>query len=114
MTWGGRAIAAWRAAVVAVYGTTCVLCGEPIDLRRRHPDPRSFSIEHLECRSHGGPDRLANMRPAHLGCNSARGNRPAVPDGDRRPRRTGRFSLTGPPREDPHLPVSPPVPHKNA
>ena len=91
MRWGGRKVARLRAAVIATHGSTCVLCHQPIDLTLAWPDPMSFSIEHLDSRSHGGSDWLANLRPSHLTCNSGRGNRPALPAG-RRPAQRGRFS----------------------
>jgi 5-methylcytosine-specific restriction endonuclease McrA len=35
----------------------------------------SNTADHVTPRSHGGTDALANLRPAHGPCNSARGNR---------------------------------------
>lgn len=96
MSWGGRRVAQLRAAVLALYGNQCVICNELIDLARVHPDSMSFSIEHLTPRSAGGTDSLVNLRPAHLGCNSARGNRPMQTARPRPPRLHGRFS-TGEP-----------------
>jgi 5-methylcytosine-specific restriction endonuclease McrA len=62
-------------------GRPCAICLRPIDLRspdQGGPPPRtrwSFSVDHLEPRSKGGAHfALANLRPAHYGCNSRRGN----------------------------------------
>lgn len=51
--------------VLATYGTTCHLCGQPGATTRDHLIPYS----------HGGTDDLHNLRPAHRRCNSKRGNR---------------------------------------
>lgn len=70
--WGGRRTQALRRLVLAAYGARCHLCGDAIDLALRKPDPLSLSIDHVVPRSRGGSDDLSNLRPAHLGCNSAR------------------------------------------
>lgn len=64
-----------RALVVAEWGSVCVHCGGPIDLGRVWPDPLALSIDHVVPRSRGGGDELANLRPAHVHCNCARGAR---------------------------------------
>ena len=51
----------------------CHLCGEWIDPDRRWPDPMSGSADHVDPTSRGG-DNLGELRAAHLGCNSGRGN----------------------------------------
>lgn len=48
------------------YGTTCHICGQS----------GADSADHVIPRSHGGPDTLDNLRPAHRGCNTARSNQP--------------------------------------
>lgn len=78
MGWGGRPARELKALVIATYGTRCCLCHQPVDLRRRFPDRWSASVEHLVPRSKGGSDDLENLRLAHLGCNSSRGNRPRI------------------------------------
>lgn len=55
-----------RRLVLSTYGDICVHCGEP----------GARSVEHLQPRSRGGTDALANLRPAHLVCNISRGVRP--------------------------------------
>lgn len=81
----GRAGHRWRqtrAAILAV-STHCALCHEPLDFTARPGSSRSPSIDHIRPLGRGGdPLNPANLRPAHFGCNSARGNR------DRRTRRT--------------------------
>lgn len=69
-----RATARVRAGV-RDHGDPCWLCGHAIDLElpARHPD--SFSVDHAIPLSLGGSPRDPdNLRPAHLSCNSARGN----------------------------------------
>lgn len=71
-----------KAATRALFDTLeppyrCWLCGKP----------GANQADHVRARSRGGDDRPANLRPAHHGCNSARGNRdpfrpdPPVPPG---------------------------------
>lgn len=62
--WGGRRAQRLVALALTTYGTTCHLCGRP----------GADSADHLIPRSHGGPDDLTNLRPAHRSCNYSRGN----------------------------------------
>jgi 5-methylcytosine-specific restriction endonuclease McrA len=63
---GGRYAQQLTAAVLATYGTVCHLC------RSDGAD----TADHLNPRSKGRGDDLANLRPAHQGCNSLRGAMP--------------------------------------
>ena len=65
--WGGWKTTQARARVLAAYGNTCWLCGQPILGR--------ISIDHVVPRSKGGGDDLGNLRPAHLRCNKVRGSK---------------------------------------
>lgn len=60
--------------------TVCALCGEPVDkaLSGRHRD--GPTVDHVLPRAQGGTNSRANLRLAHLRCNSAR-------PGQERPRR---------------------------
>lgn len=64
----GRNIAVFSAAVFAEYGSTCHLCGQA----------GANSVDHLVPVSQDPSLRwdIANVRPAHLSCNSARGDAP--------------------------------------
>jgi 5-methylcytosine-specific restriction endonuclease McrA len=64
--WGGRYAQRWTAVTLATFGDVCHLCCQP----------GADTADHLTPRSKGGPDTLANLRPAHHGCNSARGGMP--------------------------------------
>ena len=73
--YAGRHAQALRMAVVAAYGLTCHLCGEPI------ASMREFEVDHLIAQSVPGSPAvdLANLRPAHgtyskAKCNQRRGN----------------------------------------
>lgn len=64
--------------VLDTYGKNCHICNEPIDLTHsRNPlDPgwlESLHIDHYIPISKGGPDTLANVRPAHGRCNIRKG-----------------------------------------
>jgi hypothetical protein len=82
MTWGGRKVARLKRAVLQAYGPVCALDGpycretgsRSIDLSLRFPHRGSFSIDHRLARSRGGGDDIALLRPAHLACNSSRGD----------------------------------------
>lgn len=53
----------------------CCICGQPIDYTLMHPDPGSFSVEHIKS-WHDYPhlrEDPANLDSAHLGCNGSKG-----------------------------------------
>lgn len=52
-----------------LFGWTCYLCKGPIDRRRRCPDYRAATIEHLKPISAGGTHTWDNVVPAHYRCN---------------------------------------------
>jgi 5-methylcytosine-specific restriction endonuclease McrA len=54
---------------------TCGICKKHIFKIYKHPDVRSFSIDHIYPISLGGQDVLGNIQAAHFGCNSAKRNR---------------------------------------
>lgn len=67
--WGGAHAERLRRLVVQTYGRTCWLCHSPI--------LGTVSVDHVVPRSKGGGDDIGNLRPAHMKCNSRRGNRDA-------------------------------------
>lgn len=64
--WGGRYAQRLTAATLARYGRTCHLC------RQDGAD----SADHVRARHVSADDSIDNLRPAHQGCNSARGGMP--------------------------------------
>lgn len=53
----------------------CHICGMPIDMGLRYPDPLSWSCDELVPVSRGGsPYDRDNVAEAHLVCNERRGN----------------------------------------
>ena len=58
-----------------LYGWTCFLCKDPIDRRRRCPDWRAATIEHIIPLAHGGTHTWDNVAPAHYICNQTKGAR---------------------------------------
>lgn len=60
--------------LTALYGTTCHLCNEEIDMKapRKVGEPgweRSYHPDHLIPLSKGGENIIENVRPAHAKCN---------------------------------------------
>lgn len=53
-------------------GWKCHLCKKAINKRRKHPDPLSASVDHLNPLSLGGDHSYANVAAAHLVCNLRR------------------------------------------
>nr|DAW83784.1 MAG TPA: HNH nuclease [Caudoviricetes sp.] len=74
--WGGRQVANLRNQVISTYGTTCHICGRPIDLSISRTEPGGYTLDHVIPKSLGGQHTLANLRPAHRRCNMARQNKP--------------------------------------
>lgn len=58
-------------------GWMCQLCGEPVDPALIFPDRLSATLDHIVPLSLGGTHDPSNVQLAHLGCNSAKGNRVA-------------------------------------
>ena len=56
-------------------GWRCHLCGGRIDRRTKFPHPRSASLDHVVPLARGGGHSPNNLRCAHLGCNSRKGDR---------------------------------------
>lgn len=53
----------------------CWICGKPIDMSLKFPDPMSWSCDEYQPRSRGGDQYdIDNLREAHLVCNERRGN----------------------------------------
>ena len=57
-------------------GYICGLCGKRVSRTLRFPHPRSASLDHILPASLGGAHVRSNVQCAHLGCNSAKNNRP--------------------------------------
>lgn len=73
---GRRSGAPWRALRTRVLAqeSHCAICGGPIDLARKFPDPMSPSVDHIVSLADGGAELdRRNVRAAHLGCNASRG-----------------------------------------
>lgn len=62
-----------REAVIKLYGNTCHLCDEEIDLSLPPEDQRGFTQDHVIPKIKGGRNHLPNIRPAHKECNNNRG-----------------------------------------
>lgn len=56
-----------------LFNWTCYLCKKPIDRRRRCPDWGAATIEHVIPLSQGGQHVWSNVVPAHLRCNTMKG-----------------------------------------
>lgn len=62
-------------AIIAKGQPPCAICGQPIDYTLRHPDPRSYVVDHVQPLAKGGTDTLDNKQPAHRDCNGAKAAR---------------------------------------
>jgi hypothetical protein len=64
----------WR-TVIDRMGTTCGICGDPIDVSVRHPNPGSPTVDHIVPMARGGSHTWDNVQPAHMYCNSVKSDR---------------------------------------
>ena len=54
----------------------CGICGQPVDMSRRYPDPLSPTVDHIIPLAKGGhPSDLANLQLAHRWCNRAKSDK---------------------------------------
>jgi Restriction endonuclease len=70
---GKTPVGQWR-RICARDGYICWLCHHPIDPALRVPQRQAATVDHVIPLAAGGTDDDANLRPAHLGCNSRRSN----------------------------------------
>jgi 5-methylcytosine-specific restriction endonuclease McrA len=73
----GRPYRRWQQQVHDTYPNICYLCGRTI-LHGVYPPrhPQAPSVDHVVPLDRGGAELdLDNGRPAHYGCNSAKGNK---------------------------------------
>jgi 5-methylcytosine-specific restriction endonuclease McrA len=54
-------------------GHGCHICGEYVDERRPHGDPKQSTLDHIVESAAGGSSDIANTRLAHKACNEKRG-----------------------------------------
>lgn len=52
----------------------CWICEQPIDYDAHYTHKDAFTADHVQARSKGG-SLYGELKPAHRGCNSRRGNR---------------------------------------
>lgn len=73
----GAAYRAMREHMKATLPWLCWRCGLAISraITEANPrDPKAWTADHVIPREYGGATVLSNMKPAHYGCNSRRGN----------------------------------------
>jgi 5-methylcytosine-specific restriction endonuclease McrA len=61
--------------VVRLYGNTCAVCLEPIDLELKRTSKMGLTVDHWIPLSKGGSDDISNLRPAHWICNRRKSNK---------------------------------------
>ena len=57
-----------------LFGWICIICKDPIDHRKRCPDYRAATVEHIIPLAHGGTHTWDNVAPAHYSCNMEKGD----------------------------------------
>lgn len=59
-------------------GLLCRICGDPVDMESRLPDPFCPSVDHIIPRARGGTNEPDNLQLAHLWCNQVKKDREGV------------------------------------
>lgn len=61
--------------------TICGICGRPVDMSLRYPNPMAKSIDHIIPISKGGhPSDISNLQLAHWECNRQKSNKISMED----------------------------------
>ncbi|MBR2211933.1 MAG: HNH endonuclease [Fibrobacter sp.] len=61
--------------------TICGICGQPVDMKLRFPDPMSKCIDHIiPIDRSGHPSDISNLQLAHWKCNRAKANKLIFPN----------------------------------
>lgn len=63
-----RAIQAQHKRILAA-SPVCHICGLPIDLTLKNPDPMAGVVDHVVALNRGGADVPSNKKSAHRSCN---------------------------------------------
>lgn len=66
--------------IVRARRQPCAICSEPINYALRYPNPRSFSVQHVQSRK-ARPDLIfdpMNCIAAHLDCNKSQKQEPVI------------------------------------
>ena len=59
--------------------STCAICGRPVDMQLKYPDPMSKSIDHIVPIAKGGhPSAMSNLQLAHLICNKHKSDKTQI------------------------------------
>ena len=58
MSWDGSKVRRLANQVLGRYGSTCWLCGKPIDLAASRRSPLGLTVDHVIPRSKGGTDDI--------------------------------------------------------
>lgn len=69
----GRVERFWRKKVYERDNWQCGICNQPVNPELEWPHPQSASLDHIVPLAQGGEHTRANVRLAHLHCNTSRG-----------------------------------------
>ena len=75
--------------------TVCGICGQPVDMKLRFPDPMSKCIDHIipiDRTAH--PSDISNLQLAHWKCNRAKANKLIFPNGTKQAGQSGEIKIT--------------------
>lgn len=62
--------------IVYASQNICGICGLPVDMNLKYPNPMCPSIDHIIPIAKGGhPSALENLQLVHLGCNRSKGDK---------------------------------------
>ncbi len=62
--------------IILATQSVCAICGKPVDMSLKYPDPMSPTVDHIiPVSKHGHPSALENLQLAHRACNRAKSDR---------------------------------------